>query len=412
MRTLFKSKIQELLDTVNKFSDKGIGLLLPDGYKLEPSFRGVDIWIRVRNWDILKRMVADPEMAFGEGYMWGDVEVDGDLEEVLVAGNRFVRHLEEKKSLLSSLKDLCLCFLGFFLKGVNVNKESRNVQYHYDLGNDFYSLWLDESLTYSCAFFENPELSIEEAQREKRKIIYEKLLLKEGDLLVDIGCGWGSIIIEAAKDIGVRTVGITVSKEQFEYVKKKIEEENLGNKVEVYLMHYVDLPKLGKKFDKVVSVGMFEHVGCENIRRFFEVVGSVIKDGGLFLLHTIGKEHKGKTSRWMTKYIFPGGYLPCIADIMSGIKGLGFSLIDIDDWRMHYYLTLKKWRERFVKNIEQIKRMYGDVFVRMWYFYLTTSMSAFRAGNVHVFQFLFSKGQLNNYPVIKRQFIPLNLPAQ
>lgn len=245
-------------------------------------------------------------------------------------------------------------------------------------------------------------MDLEEAQREKRRIIYEKLQLKEGDRLLDIGCGWGSIILESASLYGVQSVGITVSKNQYEFVKERIRELGMEGKVEVYLMHYEDLPNLKKKFNKVVSVGMFEHVGKGRHRDFFQVVSSIMEEGGLFLLHTIGKVHPSSQSRWIRKYIFPGGYIPSIEEVLRSIRGLGFNLIDIDDWRQHYYLTLKSWRNRFHQAREWVVENYGEEFFRMWDLYLITSAVSFYIGSNHLFQFLFSKGVLNSYPVMRR----------
>ena len=409
-----KRKIEDLLEKVNDFSDKRIGVILPDGVKLGSP---AEIWVQVKDWKVLMDILKDPELGFAENYMYGKLDVKGDLETLLVAGNRYVRFIESSKknyNLFVKITSLLTCFLDSLVKAfsrIDVEKEKRDVQYHYDLGNDFYRLWLDESLTYSCAFFEDPSWSIEQAQSEKRRIIYEKLLLKEGDTLLDIGCGWGSIVIESVKNYNLRAIGITLSEEQYSYVKKRIVDEGLEGKADVYLMHYADLPKLGLNFDKIVSVGMFEHVGKGNIRKFFEVVSSVLKEGGLFLLHTIGKEFEGQTSRFMTKYIFPGGYLPYLGEIIANTEGLDLCLLDIDDWRIHYYFTLKRWRERFLEHLDDVKKEYGEMFTRMWHFYLTTSMSAFRAGNTHVFQILFSKGVKNDYPVIRRKLIPLAPPG-
>jgi len=346
---------------------------------------------------VLKDILRDPEMGFGEHYIKGNIEVRGNLEDLLCG---CLNYFSEKG------KRLEFNPLKFILKLFNLLKfiETREVQRHYDLGNDFYSLWLDESLTYSCAFFKSNDSTLEEAQQEKRKIIYEKLQLKEGDRLLDIGCGWGSIILEAARLYDVDTVGITVSKQQYDYVKKKIKEYNLEQKVKVFLLHYEDLPKLGLKFNKIVSVGMFEHVGKGRHRKFFEVVSSILEEGGLFLLHTIGKVHPSTQSRWIRKYIFPGGYLPSIEEVLRATKGLDFNLIDLDNWRIHYYFTLKEWLRRFYRVSDYVIEKYGKDFYRMWELYLTASAVSFYIGSNHLFQFLFSKGVINNYPVMRRVF--------
>ncbi len=393
--------VSKLLEGVNNHSERTVGVRFPDG-RLVPE--RADIRVHFKTKDSLIRTLKDPEMGFGEGYMKGDIEVEGDLEEVLRAGVSLINEMEGRKGFSTFLFKL-LSHVSY----VNRNREERNIRHHYDLGNEFYSLWLDESMTYSCAFFSSPDVSLEDAQREKRKIIYDKLQLSGGDTLLDIGCGWGSIILESAEIYGVKAVGITLSREQYEYIKEEISRRRLGDRVSVELMHYIDLPKMGRRFTKVVSVGMFEHVGRDNLRAFFSSVEKVLEEGGLFLLHTIGKVHPQRQSRWIRKYIFPGGYLPSIPEIMTAFQHTDFCLIDIDDWRMHYYRTLKEWRRRFYANIDRIRVMYGEEFVRMWDLYLTASAVSFYTGSNHLFQFLMSKGVKNDYPVMRREF--LGVPA-
>ncbi len=390
--------IPKILEEINSSSRETIGVRLPDGREIPEG--NVDHRIVFKTWEAFRNTLKDLEMGFGEGYMRGEIEVEGNLEKVLIIGNRYLNRLEGKGNFSLFL------FKALNLVGrVNVFKETKNVQHHYDLGDEFYGLWLDSSMTYSCAFFSSPDMDIDEAQREKRRIIYEKLQLSEEDTLLDIGCGWGSIILESAEIFGLKSVGITLSENQYKYVKEEIKRRGLEGKVEVYLMHYVDLPKLGRKFTKVVSVGMFEHVGRENMRTFFKTVESLLEDGGLFLLHTIGKVHPQKQSRWIRKYIFPGGYLPSIPEIITAFEGLDFCLIDIDDWRLHYYRTLKAWRRRFWEKVGVIRSMYGEEFVRMWDLYLTASAVSFYTGSNHLFQFLLSKGVKNDYPVMRREFL-------
>ncbi len=390
--------IRRILENINSRGQESIGVRLPDGRDI-PEGR-VDHRVVFKSWDVLKRTLKDLEMGFGEGYMRGEIEIEGDLERLLIAGIRYINEIEGSKG-----------FSALFFKitntlsVINKIKEKRNVQHHYDLGDDFYRLWLDESMTYSCAFFSSPNMSLEEAQKEKRRIIFEKLLLEEGDRLLDVGCGWGSIILEAAQEYGAHSVGITLSENQYRHVKEEIERRDLQDRVEVYLMHYADLPKLGRRFNKVVSVGMFEHVGRDHYRAFFKTINSVMEDGGLFLLHTIGKVHPSVQSRWIRKYIFPGGYLPGIAEVLCAFEGLGFCLIDIDDWRLHYYRTLKEWRRRFWEKVEIVKNMYGEEFVRMWDLYLVSSAVSFYTGSNHLFQFLLSKGVKNDYPIMRRAIL-------
>jgi len=385
--------VEGFIDNMSGYVNGGLSVEFYDGRVIgEGKCRVV-----IKHPKVIKDILRDPEMGFGEHYMKGNIEVKGSLEDLLCGCMRYFSN--KKKFSESNLLRLILRFFGI-LKYI----ETKEVQRHYDLGNDFYSLWLDDSLTYSCAFFRSKDSTLEEAQQEKRRIIYEKLQLKEGDRLLDIGCGWGSIILEAAKLYDIKAVGITVSKQQYDYVKEKIKEYDLGRKVEVYLLHYEDLPKLGLKFNKIVSVGMFEHVGKGRHRRFFEIVSSALEDGGLFLLHTIGKVHPSSQSRWIRKYIFPGGYLPSIEEVLRAIIGFDFNLIDLDDWRIHYYFTLKEWLRRFYQVSQYVIEKYGQDFFRMWELYLTASAVSFYTGSNHLFQFLFSKGVVNDYPVMRRVF--------
>lgn len=394
--------VERVVSKLNEGEVEKIGAQLPNGKRIpqEP----VKHLIRFKNWKSLDYLLRDPEMGFGEGYTNGDIEVEGDLEEVVKRGMLLFKETKrEGEKLFKIVK-----FFPLF----KTSADKRNVQYHYDLGNDFYKLWLDESMTYSCAFFESPDKTIEEVQQKKREIIYEKLQLNSGDTLLDIGCGWGSIILESAERFGLKAVGITLSENQYEYVKEEIKRRGLEGRVEVYLMHYEELPKLKRKFTKVVSVGMFEHVGKENYKKFFKTVYSVLEEGGLFLLHTIGKLHPDSQSRWIRRYIFPGGYLPSISEVLEGMRDFDFTLIDLDNWRMHYYWTLKKWKERFLKNLDKVKEKYGERFVRMWELYLTASAVSFLIGSNYVFQFLLSKGVKNDYPVIERKFLEETLEVR
>ena len=395
---MIKEKIiEKFLSQINKNQDKIIGVQLPSGKIISSS--QPDYLIKFKTENALNYVLKDIEMGFGEGYMNGDIEIEGDLEEILKRGFYLANQMEQNKA-TTLIKNIFKW---------SVTRDKENIQYHYDIGDDFYKLFLDDSMTYSCAFFESPDMSLEDAQRLKRKIIYDKLQLNKNDTLLDIGCGWGSIILESAEKYGLKAVGITLSENQYKHVKEEIQKRNLEDRVEVYLMHYTQLPDLNKKFTKVVSVGMFEHVGREHYRDFFDKVYQVLDEGGLFLLHTIGKMHTDTQSRWIRKYIFPGGYLPSISEIMDSLCSFQFKyfLVDFDNWRMHYYYTLKRWRENFWKNIDKIRKMFDEKFIRMWDLYLTASAVSFWVGSNYVFQILLSKGVVNNYPVIERKFIPL-----
>ncbi len=384
-----------ILRNVLKNFDVPFNVRLPSG---ETWDMHSDTTLVFKTWKALLECLIDKEMGFCENYMKGNIEVEGSLEEVIKYGIS-----SGKASLLSRL----LYGIGVFfssLKPQNMKEEAENIEYHYDIDDDFYREWLDKSMTYSCAFFENPNMSLEEAQSKKREIIYEKLRLTEGERLLDIGCGWGSLIIEASEKYGVNATGITLSENQYKFIQEEIKRRKLENRVNVYLMHYNDLSSSGMKFNKIVSVGMFEHVGKRNIRRFFKVVKDVAEEGAIFLLHTIGKQVPSSQSRWIRKRIFPGGYLPGLQEILTAMTEAGFNLIDIDDWRVHYYLTLKEWQKRFLSKKSIFEERFGKAFVRMWHLYLVSASVSFLVGSNHLFQILMSKGVNNSYPVMRRIF--------
>jgi len=392
----FEKLLRNFLDEINGVNKAPlVGIKLPDGFTYPENAKN---YVLIRNPKLVKKFFKNPEMAFGEGYMDGDIDVEGSLEEVLIAGLRYFQlHNEENKHFFLSKVLQLFSHFG--------ESDEKNVQYHYDIGDEFYKLWLDQSMTYSCAFFPTKDTTLEEAQRKKREISLKKLLLNENDTLLDIGCGWGSVLFDAVEKFNVKkAVGITLSKNQYNHIKEQIEKRNLKGRVEVYLMHYKELHSLGQAFSKVISIGMFEHVGIENYKRFFESVFQVMENGGLFLLHTIGKIRKEKPSEWIRKYIFPGGYLPSLGEIFDAIKDLDFNLIDIDNWRLHYYRTLKDWKKRFHQNRDWVIKNLGERFFRMWDFYLTASAASFYTASNYVFQILFSKGLRNDYPVLEHTF--------
>ncbi len=389
--------VERVLGELNARSRERFGVRLPDRREIPPG--QVDHRIVFRTGRALKETLRDLEMGFAEGYVRGEIEVEGDLEKVLIAGITYVNETERKGRIPRALLKVSGS-IGL----INRLRERENVRRHYDLGDEFYRLWLDSSMTYSCAYFSPPHISLEEAQRKKREVIYRKLLLQEGDRLLDIGCGWGSLILESAELFNLQAVGITLSENQYHHVREEIRRRGLEGRVRVFLMHYADLPALGERFSKVVSVGMFEHVGVENYRLFFRTVESVMERGGLFLLHTIGKVHPDVQSRWIRKYIFPGGYIPSLPEILHAFEGTELSFIDLDDWRPHYYRTLREWHRRFWANVETVWEMYGERFVRMWNLYLVSSAVSFYVGSNHLFQILLSKGVRNDYPTAERSF--------
>lgn len=279
--------------------------------------------------------------------------------------------------------------------------QKKEVSSHYDIGNDFYKLWLDETMSYSCGYFKHEDDTLYQAQKNKVDYILEKLYLKEGMTLLDIGCGWGFLLIEAAKKYKIKGTGITLSEEQYKECQKRIKEEGLSDYLEVKLMDYRDLPSDSKMYDRVVSVGMLEHVGRENYQLYLDCVSKVMKDGGLFLLHFISalKEHPGDP--WIKKYIFPGGSVPSLREVMNCMAEDNFHTQDIEDLRLHYNRTLLCWEKNFKDHIEEAHTMFDERFLRMWDMYLSACAATFHNGIIDIHQILMTKGINNDLPMTR-----------
>jgi cyclopropane-fatty-acyl-phospholipid synthase len=339
-----------------------------------------------------KDILRDPFMTFGEAYMDKTLDFKGNIREILES------IYKNKESFLNNA--------GAFSKLYkvipnNIKKSKENAQYHYDLGNDFYSLWLDKTMTYSCAYFKNENDSLYQAQLNKIQYILKKLNLKKGQRLLDIGCGWGELIISAAKQYGVNALGITLSKEQYNKVKQRIKDNNLEDKVEVRLQDYRELVGKVDKFDRIVSVGMIEHLGRNKLSVYMESVKSMLVQGGVALLHCITGQKETEANQWIKTYIFPGGYIPSVRELVSLMPDNDLHLIDLESLRLHYYMTLKCWAENFENVIDEVKKTKGERFARMWDLYLNACSASFHYGVVDIHQFLVTKGLNNDIPMTR-----------
>ncbi|WP_459480961.1 class I SAM-dependent methyltransferase [Clostridium saccharoperbutylacetonicum] len=347
--------------------------------------------ITVKNEISKTELLKSTSIALGEAYMRGDIEIQGDLFQVL---NLFLSQMDKFTTDAKSLKNL------IFTSSSPKNQKSE-VQSHYDIGNNFYSLWLDDTMTYSCGYFKSDNDSLHDAQINKINHSLKKLNLKEGMSLLDIGCGWGSLLIEAAKKYKVHGLGITLSEEQFKKCNERIKEENLENLLEVKLMDYRDLIKSGRGFDRVISIGMLEHVGRENYELFIKNVDGVLKPEGVFLLHYISalKEYPGDP--WIKKYVFKGGVIPSLREIINICGDYKFYVIDVESLRRHYVKTLLCWRDNYNKNIDKISKMFNQEFIRMWELYLSSCAATFNNGIIDLHQILITKGLNNNIPMTR-----------
>lgn len=336
-------------------------------------------------------LLSSTSLSLGEAYMRGDLEIDGDLFQVL-------RYLLEQMSMFTLDRNK---FNYLLYPSEDKSTQKEEISAHYDLGNDFYKLWLDPTLSYSCAYFEHDTDTLEQTQRNKVAHTLRKLRLEPGMTLLDIGCGWGYLLLEAAKQYGVKGFGCTLSREQYDMGQARIRALGLEDQVEIALLDYRDLPKTGRVFDRVVSVGMLEHVGRSQYDRYMDVVEHVLKNQGLFLLHYIDGRDERNSNPWMRKYIFPGGTLPSLAEIIKRGYNGSFQLLDVESLRRHYSKTLRCWYQNFQKVHDQVSAERGEAFMRMWDLYLCGCAAAFYIGYIDVHQLLFTKGTNNDLPMTR-----------
>jgi cyclopropane-fatty-acyl-phospholipid synthase len=270
-------------------------------------------------------------------------------------------------------------------------RSQANVAHHYDLDARLYSLFLDSDRQYSCGYFEKPDSTLDDAQLAKKRHLAAKLMPKPGERVLDIGCGWGGMALYLARFCNAHVTGVTLSREQLAIATSRAQEKRLDNIVEFRMQDYRDI---AERFDRIVSVGMFEHVGVGYFDKFFRKCADILSDDGVMVLHSIGRsERPTSTNAWIAKYIFPGGYIPALSEVMPAIERSGFLVTDIEILRLHYADTLKAWRERFLAHREEVERLYDARFVRMWEFYLAASEMAFRRQNMMVFQIQIAKRQ-------------------
>jgi len=348
--------------------------------------------IKIKNPSVIKDIIRRRDLGFAEAYINGLIEVpDGELID-------FIKLIDQNSQIINQ----AYTKRPKYKYNRNVKShQQQQIQSHYDLGNDFYKLWLDANLTYSCGYFKTPKDSIDKAQQQKVDYILRKLQLSPGHELLDIGCGWGHLIIRAAKLYKVKGLGITLSAEQYKYARALAKKQGVDDLAKFKVINYQDLAQLHKKFDRVVSVGMFEHVGIGNHRQYFETVNRLLKPQGVSVLHSITQQTEVNTALFIDKYIFPGGYIPSLRETISLMPEFGLRIVDVENLRMHYALTLRHWLTRFDKHIPEITKMYNHKFIRMWRLYLAGSISSFENSTNDLSQIIFTKGINNNLPLTR-----------
>jgi cyclopropane-fatty-acyl-phospholipid synthase len=348
---------------------------------------GAPVAVRFTNAKAQRSVLLNPELRLGEAYMDGTFVVEqGSIADVLA----ILLRQEHIAAPTWALPGRLVRYLFRRIQQFNPRSRSRrNVAHHYDLDGRLYSLFLDADQQYSCAYFENPEQSLDDAQLAKRRHLAAKLLVQPDAAVLDIGCGWGGLALYLAEVAGAHVTGITLSQEQYVRAQQRALERGRAEDAVFRLEDYRDL---AGSFNRIVSVGMFEHVGVGFYDTFFRKCARLLDKDGVFLLHTIGRSGTPSvTNPWIAKYIFPGGYIPALSEVLPAIQRAGLVATDVEILQLHYAETLKAWRERFLAHREEVERLYDQRFVRMWEFYLASSEMAFRESDMVVFQIQMTK---------------------
>lgn len=358
---------------------------------------GDPVRVRLHDAKTERALALNPELALGEVYMSGALSTsDDDIDALLTLVTQNIEALQDLKwhRSLSRVRAVArgLSQLNF------LSRSRRNVAHHYDLSGELYDLFLDSDRQYSCAYFKTPSDTLEQAQSQKKEHIARKLLLKPDMRVLDIGCGWGGLALHLARHHDVNVLGITLSEEQYDLACRRAAAEGLSDRVEFRLCDY---RKLDEQFDRIVSVGMFEHVGLLHYDSFFRVLHDSLSPDGVAVLHTIGWAGAPIGSNpWIAKYIFPGGYIPSLSEAVASIERAGLWTSDVEFWRLHYAYTLQHWHERFEVNQDAVRALYDEEFVRMWRFYLCSCKQSFRNSRQGVFQFQLSR-KIDAVPVTR-----------
>jgi cyclopropane-fatty-acyl-phospholipid synthase len=343
--------------------------------------------LHIQDLPTLLKLLLYPDLNFGEGYLDGSIEVEGNLVGLLEAQAR--SRLRARKGRLSRLAVAALqATRSNTLAGAR-----KNIHHHYDLGNDFYRLWLDEEMVYTCAYFARTDATLEAAQLAKLDHVCRKLRLRAGDRVVDAGCGWGAFALRAARLYGAKVRAFSISREQITYARERARALGVENSVEFVEDDYRNI---SGQFDAFVSIGMLEHVGRDHHEDLARVIDRGLSDTGRGLIHSIGQNEPVPLNPWIEKRIFPGAYPPTLREMVEIFEPVGCSILDVENLRPHYALTIEHWLERFEAHRDRITDMYDEPFVRAWRLYLSGSIAAFRAGTLQLFQILFNRAGANN----------------
>ncbi|HEB95690.1 MAG TPA: class I SAM-dependent methyltransferase [Sedimenticola thiotaurini] len=371
--------------------DPPVSIVLWNGEEASPAVADPVARVVLHDRMAMLSLIKDPELHFGDLYSSGRVELEGDLVHFLEV---IYTSIVDNRS-LGALRRFIL-WLGHRRIRNSPERARDNIYHHYDLGNDFYRLWLDRAeMQYTCAYFPDPTMSLEEGQTAKLHHVCRKLRLQPGERVVEAGCGWGGLALFMARHYGVRVTAYNISRAQVEYARQRAKEEGLSDRVEYVLDDYRNITG---EYDAFVSVGMLEHVGVRDYPVLGEVITRCLKPHGRALIHTIGRNRPGPMNAWIERRIFPGACPPSLGQMMAILEPGDFAVQDVENLRLHYALTLRHWLDNFERQAERIEGMMDDAFVRAWRLYLAGSLAAFNSGQLQLFQVLFTPGRNNDLP--------------
>jgi cyclopropane-fatty-acyl-phospholipid synthase len=370
--------------------DPPITMVMGNGSKIY-SAKGKSVGtIIIRDRKTLLRFLVHPELHFGDAYSEGNLDVEGDLVEVLNAIFKSMLTVSR-----GGLVDTCRTKIISRPRLNTLRGSKDNIHNHYDIGNDFYRLWLDEQMQYTCAYFPTPSTTLEEAQIAKMDHVCKKLMLKHGETIAEAGCGWGTLALHMAKYYGVKVKAYNISHQQVINARERAKAEGLGDMVE-YIED--DYRNMSGTFDAFVSIGMLEHVGAQYYQELGKVIRRSLKENGRGLIHSIGRSRAEPMNPWIERRIFPGAYPPTLREMMEIFEPFGFSILDVENLRLHYAKTLEHWLERFEESKDQVGAMFDQNFIRLWRLYLAGSAASFIAGNLQLFQVVFAHPNKNDLP--------------
>jgi cyclopropane-fatty-acyl-phospholipid synthase len=381
---------------LSEFGDPPVEFALWNGERIAPASTTPTIKIRIHDRSTLLRVLRDPQVQFGDAYAAGRVEVEGDLIELIGMIYRGMAAADGKQSLRARLAGWLRRSQRNTLAG-----SRRNIHHHYDIGNDFYAMWLGETMAYTCAYYPTAAASLEQAQIAKMDHVCRKLQLKPGDSVVEAGCGWGSLALHMASRYGARVRAFNISREQVAYARERAKQQGLDDRVEFIQDDYRNI---SGRYDVFASIGMLEHVGRENYTELGRVVRRSLNACGRGLIHSIGRNRPGLLHPWIVRRIFPGAYAPSLGEMMQIFEPSGLSVLDVENIRLHYALTLRHWLDRYRAAEDRVRKMFDDTFVRMWRLYLAGSVAGFETGTLQLFQVLFTTPE-NNRIALTRQHL-------